>query len=370
MSDTIQADIDHMRASADALDDPDDIENRAILDWMKHHIAFRYHAHKYVLTTEPLPLRWRDRAVSVPTAATAVAILTPIKQNHTALAGLRAAVERMVPNMCFDTDGAIALLADALVNKRATLFIDAKKPPIAGKTDPSVYTALNGTNGTAVDFGYLSKWEGDQYLRGYVPFIKGVTAGASGMTVATGFDVGQISELELSKLALRPETGPKLAPFAGIRFKGKTRAQVAAAVVKRGPVPVLTKQEADTADLVVHGKHLTAAILAWNARRKPGVPEFQALPVPWQTVLFSRTFHQGTGMPDTGVAQPFYTAATTGKWADAVTALQNYAVTAAWYKTRVSQEAAFLRTAMPPPVTAPAAPGSGSSAAPAVPPRP
>ena len=367
MSGNIQADIDHMRATADALDDPDDIENRAILDWMKHHVAFGYHAHKYVIVTELLPLRWRDRAVPVSTAESALAILRPIKQNHMALASLRIAVERMVPNMCFDADGAIALLAEALVNKRATLFIDAKKPPIAGKTDPSVYMALNGTNGTAVDFSYLSRWEGDQYLRGYVPFIKGVTAGASGLTVATGFDVGQISEMELSRLALRPETGPKLAPFAGIRFTGKTRAQVAATVVKRGPVPVLTKPEADTADLVIHGKHLSAAVTSWNARRKPGVPEFKALPVPWQTVLFSRTFHQGTGMPDTAVAQPFYTAATAGRWAVAVTALQNYGVTAPWYKSRVSQEAAFLRIAMPSPVQVPGQPVSGSSAAPAAP---
>lgn len=370
MSDTIQSDIDHMRASADVLDDPEDIENRAILDWMNHHVAFRSHGHKYVVTTELLPPRWRNRAVPIPNTQTALAILNPIKQDHKALAGLRSAVDHMVPNMCFDSDGAIALLAEALVNHRALLFIDAKKPPVAGKTDPSVYVALNATNGTAVHFSYLSRWEGDQYLHGYVPFIKGVTAGRSGMTVATGFDVGQISELQLSNMALLPETGPKLAPFAGLQFTRKTRAQVAAIVVKRGPVPILTKQEADTADLIVHGKHLSAAITSWNARRNPGVPEFKALPVPWQTVLFSRTFHQGTGMPDTAVARPFYTAATAGKWTDAVTALQNYAVTAAWYKTRVSQEAAFLRTAMPAAVTPPAAPGSGSSAAPAVPPRP
>lgn len=370
MSDTIQADVDHMRVSADVLDDPDDIENRAILDWMKHHVAFSYHTHKYVIVTELLPLRWRTRAVPIPTTESALTILTPIKQNHVALAALRAAVEHMIPNMCFDADGAIALLADALVTKRALLFIDAKKPPVAVQTDSSVYTMLNATNGTSVDFSYLSRWEGNQYLRGYVPFIKGVTAGRSGMTVATGFDVGQMSELELSKLELRPETGPKLAPFAHRPFTGLTRAKVAAAVVKLGPVPILTKEEADTADLVVHGKHLRATVTSWNARRGPGVPEFKALPVPWQTVLFSRTFHQGTGMPDTLVAKPFYTAATAGHWAQAATALQNYAVTAVWYRTRVTQEAAFLRTAMPPPVTAAGQSASGAPAAPTAPVQP
>lgn len=362
MSDTIQSDIDHMRASADVLDDPEDIDNRAIQGWMNHHVSFRHHAHKYVLVTDLVPPRWRERAVAVPSRESALTLLRPIKQNHAAMKGLHTAVERIVPNMCFDDDGAIALLADALASKRALLFIDAKQPPIAVRTGPAVYIALNAAFGTAVDFSYLSRWEGNQFLRGYVPFVRGVTAGASGMTIATGFDVGQISERQLSELGLLPETGPKLAPFAGVRFTGKTRAQVATQVSKLGPAPILAKNEADAADLVVHRKHLAAAVASWNARRKPGVPEFKVLPIPWQTVLFSRTFHQGTGMPDTAVAKPFYTAATEGRWADAATALQNYAVAPAWYKTRVSQEAAFLRTAMPPAVPAPGSASSGSPA--------
>ena len=353
MSDTIQDGINHARTSANVLDDPDDIENRAILQWMNHHVSFQYGAHKYVIVTEMLPLRWRARAVRIYAAEDARALMWPLKHNHTAMTGLRKAVGRIEPNMCFSDDGVIVTLAESLATKRAWLFEDAKKPPIAGHTDPTVYTALNGAFGSAVDFAYLSRWEGDQYLRGYVPFVNGVTAGGSGMTIATGFDVGQITEMELSKLDLRPETGPKLAPFAGIRFTGKTRAQVAAIVAKRGPMPVLTKQEADAADLIIHRKHLAAAVTAWNTRRKPGVPEFKALPAPWQTVLFSRTFHQGTGMADTAVARPFYSAATAGKWTEAADALQNYAVAPAWYKTRVTQEATFLRTAVPPPVAAP-----------------
>jgi hypothetical protein len=254
------------------------------------------------------------------------------------------------------------MLAEALVSGRAWMFETSRRPPVAGKAAPAVYARLNTAAGTAVDFAYLSRWEGGQYLRGYVPFSAGVVAGASGMTIATGFDVGQRSEAELAAMDLPPEVVPKLAPYAGLRFTHKTRAQVAAIVPKRGPIPVLTKTEADEVDRVVHGEYLDAAIAAWNRRRKPGVPAFRDLPSNWQTVLFSRTFHQGTGMPTTAVAQPFYTAATEGRWADAVTALRNYAVTPAWYRTRVGQEANLLGTALPPPV-APRAPAGAPAPA-------
>jgi hypothetical protein len=370
MSGTLQDTIAHARASADALDDPDDIENHAILNWMNKHVAFSHHHHRYVLVTDPIPPRWLARALYVGVKEDAVAMLRALARDHAALTSLRAIFTRWGDAECLtvsvDDEGMIALLGAALADRRIFLFEDAKSPPIAGKTDPSVYARLNGANGTNVNFAYLARWEGNQYLRGYVPFVDGVTAGRSGMTVATGFDVGQIAETELASYDLPAEAGMKLAPYAGLRFTGKTRAQVAAIVVKRGPVPILTKAEADAADLVVHGKHLTAAIISWNGRRKSGVPAFRELPGPWQTALFSRTFHQGPGMPDSAVAQPFYSAATEGKWTEAVTALQNYNVSQDWYKLRVGQEAAYMRTQMPPPVAPP--PGTTAAPKPGAPP--
>ncbi|GAC1341679.1 MAG: hypothetical protein NVSMB18_14250 [Acetobacteraceae bacterium] len=352
VADTLQDVIEHRRASADALDDPEDIENQAIRDWMRHNVAFRYHQHKYVVVKTVLPVRWRDRAVKITTPEDVLPMLRSLKREPSVLASLRRVFGSVGPAVCTTDDGMIAILADEFAHQRIWLFRDAKSPPIAVLTDPAVYTALNGQFQTAVDFLYLARWEGKQFLRGYVPFIHGVTAGRSGITVATGFDVGQIGADDLGALGLPASLVPKLLPFAGRTFKGMTRAQVAARVLQLGAVPTLTKAEADAADLVVHRKHLAAAIAAWNARRQPNVPEFKALPSNWQTVLFSRTFHQGVGMPDTAVARVFYAAATSGKWAEAVAALRNYPVPEIWYRERVQKEAALLQTKLPPPVAA------------------
>jgi hypothetical protein len=176
------------------------------------------------------------------------------------------------------------------------------------------------------------------------------------MTIATGFDIGQRSGSQLSKMALPPEVKQKLEAYAGVKFTGMSRAHVLRAISDYGPIPVLTKQEADLVDGVVHGEHLRSARDSFNARRKPGIPHFQNLPANWETVLFSRTFHQGVGMPDTAVARPFYTAVIEGRWQDAITALRNYHVSAGWYRERVTQEAALLATQLPAPVQLPIAP--------------
>jgi hypothetical protein len=140
------------------------------------------------------------------------------------------------------------------------------------------------------------------------------------------------------------------------------------------PVPVVTKAEADLLDKLVHGEHLEAASAAWNGARKAGVPAFRELPEPWQTVLFSRFFHQGKGANHTTVIKTFWEAATAGKWQDAVTALRNYPVTPDWYKSRVTKEADHLATKLPPPVTPavkpPVTPGAKPPVAPPASPAP
>jgi hypothetical protein len=223
-----------------------------------------------------------------------------------------------------------------------------------------------------VDFAYLSRWEGGQYLRGYVPLdIVDVVQGGSGMTIATGFDIGQKDLVAFDTLLASSGVGePALAamrPYVGLRFKGLKRSAVEAIVSTTGPVPVLTKAAADIVDAAVHGEHLAAAIRNWTADRKAGVPAFGGLPVPWQTVIFSRHFHQGAGMPKTAVAKPFWAAATAGNWTVAVTALRAYAVTPAWYIKRVGAEATHLETELPAAVVAPAK-DAAAAVPPAVPP--
>lgn len=357
MSDSFAPDVATARAHASVLDNPEDLDNAAILGWMKRHVAFRRHGRSYVLGTEILPPRWRAEAVRISSPHDGIAFLLPLAADHTAMRALRRTVERLLGQCLVANDSAVLeTLAQALVTGRIWLIKDAHKPPVAGETSAAVGAKLNGELGTRVDFHRLSRWEGGQYLRGYVPFYKGVTAGASGMTIATAFDLGQKDAGEMSALGLPDTVTAKIAPFVDVKFKGMTRSEVAARVSKLGPVPTLTQEEADAVDAAVFGQHLRAAIASWNTRRKPGAPEFKALPGAWQTVLFSRTFHQGVGMPNAAVAKPFYGAATEGRWADAIKLLRDYSVGAAWYKQRVGEEAALLQTDIPPAVVTPAAP--------------
>ena len=192
MSGTLQDSLEHARVGADALSDPDDLDNAAILSWMKHHLAFSHHHHRYVIGTELLPPRWRAEILPMSQSEDALRVLRPLKHDHVAMAGLRRALETIAPQLTATDDAVIAGMADALSTARAWIICDARKPVTLAKTDPAVYAKLNGEGGTRVDFAYLSRWERNQALRGYVPLSKGITAGASGMTVATGFDVGQI----------------------------------------------------------------------------------------------------------------------------------------------------------------------------------
>eukprot|EP01037_Dinobryon_pediforme_P001313 gene1313-1330_t len=356
-SDNLLDDLDHARASADVLDEKDDLENRVIFRWMAQHTSFWRAHHRYVLVTDPIPVRWQSRAVFIASPADAMRLIGRLSHDTLAMAALRKAAARLNLAVQDSSEVLIAALASALATKRAWLFLDVKRIPNSTKTDPSVYTALNSQYGTKVVFERLSEWEGAQYLRGYVPFDNsGVVSGNSGMTIATGFDIGQKSAGQMNALPIPDALRARLMAFAGKRFKGKTRAQVVAVIsTLSAPVPVISSGEANLLDRVIHGEHLESAVASWNARRKAGVPAFADLPAAWQTVLFSRTFHQGKGMPDTTVAKPFYTAATKGDWAAAAKALRDYAVPAAWYKARVAKEAALLATQMPPPVVAPGA---------------
>lgn len=358
MGDTVTAAIALADASADGLDDPIDLENHAIRNWLRHHVSFKHGAEHYVVGTEMLPARWRALCKAFHFESDAMHFLRTMAHHHAAMNGMRNAAMAVNGAPFCATDAAIInILAQFLFSGRAWVIRTRKMPPRAGATDPAVYQKLNSDLGTAVDFAYLARWEGGQYLRGYVPFSNGVVAGRSGLTIATGFDVGQRSEANLADMGLPPEVGPRLAPYAGVRFTGMKHPAVLKIVLERGPIPVLTKPEADAVDALVHREYLLSARDSFNVRHQPRVPNFEALPGNWQTVLFSRTFHQGVGMPNTPVAQTFYTAVTAGRWNDAIKALRNCNVSAAWYKIRVQQEADLLATKLPPAVVPQAAPG-------------
>ena len=214
--------------------------------------------------------------------------------------------------------------------------------PALLKPDAKVMAAVNAELGTKINFDKLADFEGGQAQHGYIPgHILGVkddgdkVAGRSGVTIATGFDIGQWSTLDLRKtFGLSAALQEKYK-----RFCGKIKQDAINELESKGLS--VSKPEADETDMKVQRFHLIGAMAVWDADPKPA-QKFTELTMAQQTVILSRTYHQGTGMPDTKIAQSFYSAAQKGDWVAAEKALRNYPVKAKWYQTRVHQEADYL----------------------------
>jgi Bacterial toxin homologue of phage lysozyme, C-term len=343
MSDTLSADIDHVRVSGSAIDIPEDLEDQAIKHWLRHSAAFNLGGKSYVIGDGVLPQRWQPLSKVFKSENEAQVLLRHAFHGH--LPGQLRNLAVIRDAGTFPRDEVANVLARALFTRKAWVIPKRAMPPIE-KASAAIFTAVNGACGTRVNFEYLAKWEGGQVLHGYVPCQNGIVAGRSGLSIATGFDMGQLSAGQLEILGFPDDLYKLFLPFTNHRFTKMSHARAAKAVAAIGaPVPVINKSQADEVDRIVHLDHLKAAILAWDRDRKPGIPTFAMLPIAWQTVLFSRTFHMGKGMSRSKTARKFYSAATSGDWKMATEELRNFPVAAAWYKLRVSEEANYLQTA-------------------------
>jgi ribosome-binding protein aMBF1 (putative translation factor) len=239
-------------------------------------------------------------------------------------------------------------MAEAILMGNHTQSKVAKNKPrkhhhVLLKPSAKVMAIVNTELATKINFDKLADFEGGQQLQGYIPdHTLGVkhdddkVAGKSGVTIATGFDIGQWSISDLSqKLSLSMALVKKYE-----RFCNKQKQAAIDELEKSGGLFV-EKIEADETDMRIQRFHLIAAMARWDDDPKP-FEKFIELTSAQQTVILSRTYHQGIGMPDTSVAQDFYSAAQKGDWITAEKALRNYNVQPNGYKTRVHQEADLL----------------------------
>ena len=65
-----------------------------------------------------------------------------------------------------------------------------------------------------IDYKFLSDLEGGSKTMGYVP---AASVSKSGVTIATGFDLGQRNENDLKSLKLSVALTNKLKPYLGIK---------------------------------------------------------------------------------------------------------------------------------------------------------
>lgn len=172
-----------------------------------------------------------------------------------------------------------------------------------------------------VDWQKIEGFEGGRQQQGYVP-----QSGKSGVTVSSGFDVGQRSHLE----GLPQEIKQKLEPYLGAK-----RAIAERRLASTGGVQ-LSPEEADT--VAEFAKNETQQKLMNDWQKVSDVP-FETLTPAQKTVLAS-VAHQYGSLSRTPRFAQF---AGKGEWDKVVKELRNFKDQ---YATRRNKEASYLSESM------------------------
>ena len=177
-----------------------------------------------------------------------------------------------------------------------------------------------------IDYSFLSELEGGSKTTGYVP---AASVSKSGVTIATGFDLGQRSESDLESLKLDPLLIVKLQPYLGA--KGAS----AQALLRKTQL-VINLNEARAIDKAVKLAHVAQLKLKYDivgGNKK----KFVDLPPQAQTVIISVSFQYGVGL---SVRAPkFWKAVTSQDWVETIKLLKAFGDV---YPTRRKKEAALL----------------------------
>jgi len=137
----------------------------------------------------------------------------------------------------------------------------------------------------AIDWRFISDLEGGQILTGYVPDPAG---SMSGVTIATGVDLGQMSADDINALNIPDSLKSKLAPYA------TRKGQDAVNYLSANPLSI-TQAEADALDQAVQGPLVDKLRSKYDAAVTSG--EFDGLPDQGQTVITSFVTHYGSALP-------------------------------------------------------------------------
>lgn len=178
----------------------------------------------------------------------------------------------------------------------------------------------------SIDYKFLSELEGGSKTTGYVP-AAGVSK--SGVTIATGFDLGQRNEADLKKLGLSLALVNKLKPYLGRKSKD------AKDVLKKTPL-IITGSQAQEINKAVKKQHIDSIKNKYNLA-VGGKKKFDDIPAEAQTVIVSVSFQYGAGLAIR--APKFWKAATSQDWKECIKLLKNFGDA---YPTRRMKEATLL----------------------------
>lgn len=177
-----------------------------------------------------------------------------------------------------------------------------------------------------INFDFISRLEGGRKLRGYVPAIN---ASESGVTIATGFDLGQRSESDLRNLGLARGLIQKLKPYLGLKSSQAQRK------LREKPITI-TPAEASNVDSLYKAHHVRQLKMKYNAVSKNMI-KFSDLPREAQTVIASVAFQYGTNLSRR--TPNFWSYVIQQDWANSVKELKSFQDK---YPTRRKQEAVLL----------------------------
>jgi len=177
-----------------------------------------------------------------------------------------------------------------------------------------------------IDFSFINELEGGSKTAGYVPAAE---VSKSGVTIGTGFDLGQRNESDLKALGLPSDLTAKLKPYLGKKAKDALDA------LDKAPLTVTTAQAA-TIDKAVKRTHVDLLKQKYDSAAE-NKKKFTDLPVEAQTVIASVSFQYGAAL-DARVPK-FWKAAKAQNWKECIKVLNGFGDA---YPTRRKKEAALL----------------------------
>lgn len=180
-----------------------------------------------------------------------------------------------------------------------------------------------------VDNAFIDSVEGGQQLDAYVPNNNGVVIDQSGVTVATGVDLGGQTVESLTALGVDQALVTTLTPYLHLTGQDALNA------LQSSPLHI-TEAQADVLDNAVRSNILNTVVNSYN--NSSDYADFYQLPGGVQTAIASVAYQYGPGL---AIATPnFWTQVTTGHWQDAVTNLNDFGDA---YDTRRDREAALIQ---------------------------
>ncbi len=191
---------------------------------------------------------------------------------------------------------------------------------------PSFYPVTSENLQEHIDVAFIRSLEGTR-LEGYVPMNKGLPLGQSGVTIASGFDIGQRSDRDLRILGLSTNLIAKFQPYLGLKKWDAYNA------LKKTPLHI-TQAECDEINNIVFNAKVRGII------DEVGETTWKKLGRSLRTVLASVQFQYGDAKTRT---PNFFKAVMTMDITSIVNHLKNFGDV---YKTRRLKEASYLQMSM------------------------